>query len=96
MDSIHQALQHWNVLEETSLQLVHTSSNDIRNVNKGNHQPSKEQASSCVNKDGMKHAKHYISEQKNILVREKTMVTNVTESIKTEVDLAMAHQQNMR
>ena len=72
--------------------LISFHSNDIRRVNKGIHQPSKEQASSCTNKDGKKHAKHYIPEQKKIFVREKTMATDVTEiNQKTEMDLGMAH-----
>ncbi len=50
---------------ETSLQLMRTSSNDIRRGNMGTHHPSKEQASSRTNKDGKKYAKHHIPGQKN-------------------------------
>ena len=40
------------MLEETSLQLMRTSSNDIRRGNMGTHRPNKEQVSSRNSKDG--------------------------------------------
>ena len=46
------------MLEETSLQLMRTSSNDIRRGNMGAHHPSKEQASSRTNKDGKEYVKY--------------------------------------
>ena len=51
----------WNVLEETSLQLMPISSSDIKRGNMGTHQPSKEQASSNTNKDGKGYVKHHIN-----------------------------------
>ena len=59
--------------KETSLQLMRTSSNDIQRGNK-------EQTSSRTNTDGKVYVKHHIPGQKtNILVREKT---NVTEQVR--------------
>ncbi len=52
------------MLEETSLQLMRTSSNDIRRGNMGTHHPSKEQASSHTNKDGKEYAKRHTPGQK--------------------------------
>ena len=52
------------MLEETSLQLMRTSSNDIRRGNKGAHNPYKEHASSRTNKDGKVYGKHHIPGQK--------------------------------
>ncbi|KAK2145786.1 hypothetical protein NP493_3855g00002 [Ridgeia piscesae] len=43
------------MLEETNLQLMCTSSNDIRRRNMGTNHPCKEQASSRANKDGKRH-----------------------------------------
>ena len=64
MVSIRQApRQHWNMLEETSLQLMRTSSNDIRRGNMGTHHPSKEQASSRTNKDEKEYVKYHITGQ---------------------------------
>ena len=55
------------MLEETSLQLKRSSSNDIRRGNIDIHHPSKEQASSRINKDGKgkEYVKHHIPGQKN-------------------------------
>ena len=41
--------------EETSLQLMRISINDIRRVNIDTHQPSKEQANGRIKKDGKKY-----------------------------------------
>ena len=76
MNSIRQAPRHLqgeylNMVEETSLQHMRTSSYDIRRGNMGTHQPSNEQASSRAHKDGKECAKHHIPGQKN-----KPMVTN--------------------
>jgi len=49
------------MFEETSLQVMRTSSNDIWRGNKGSHQPSKEQVRSRTNKDGKEYVKHRIS-----------------------------------
>ena len=70
LDSIRQAARHlqgqyWNMLEETSLQLMRTSSNDIRRGNMGTRHPSKDQTSSRTNKYGKEYAKNHIPEQKN-------------------------------
>jgi len=46
------------MLEETSLQLMHTSSNDIRRGDMGT-QPNKEQGSSRTSKDGKEYGKHH-------------------------------------
>ena len=43
---------------------MHTSSNDIRRRNMDTHHPSKEQVSSCTNKDGKEYVKHHIAGQK--------------------------------
>jgi len=40
-----------HLLEETSLQIMRTSSNDTWHINMGPHQPGKEQEGSCTNKD---------------------------------------------
>ena len=69
MDSIRQTpweLQwyHWNLLEEISIQLMRTSSNDIRRGNMGTRQSSKDQASNRTNKYGNEYAKHHINGQK--------------------------------
>ena len=53
------------MLELTSLQLMRTSSNDIRRGNMGTHRPSKEQASSRTNKDGKEYVNHHTQAQKN-------------------------------
>ena len=70
VDSIRQAARHlqgqyWNMLEETSLQLMRTSSNDIRRGNMGTRHPSTDQTSSRTNKYGKEYAKNHIPEQKN-------------------------------
>ena len=86
------------MLEETILQLVRTSSNDIRRGNMGIHHPSKEQASSHTNKDGKEYVKHHIPGQKNKHLskrKDKGHRRNWT-SHKTEVDLSRARQQNTR
>ena len=74
------------MLEETSLQLMRTSSNDIRCGYMGTHHPCKEQASSRTNKDGKAYyinVKHHIQGQKtNIWIREKTKVTDAIEQIR--------------
>ena len=44
---------------------MRTSSNDIRRGNVCTHQPSKEQASSCTNKDGKEYVKDHIPREKN-------------------------------
>ena len=53
------------MLEETNLQLMRASSNDIRRGNIGILQLSKEQASSLTNTDEKKYVKYHISGQKN-------------------------------
>ena len=54
------------MLEETSLQLMRTSSIDLRRENNmGIHNPSKEQASSNTNKDRKEYAKHHIPGHEN-------------------------------
>ena len=70
MGSIREAPRHlqgynWNMLEETNLQLMRTSNNDIRCGNMDTHHPSKEQASCRTNKDGKEYVKHHIPGQKN-------------------------------
>ncbi len=71
------------MLEEISLQLMRTSSNDIRHGNIGTHQPRKEQASSRTSKDGKNYVTQHIPGQKNKhLVREKTKVTDVNEQVR--------------
>ena len=68
------------MLEETNLQLMCTSSNDVRHRNMGTHHPSKEEASSSTNKDG----KEYVFLSRcltNIWVWEKTTVTDVIEKV---------------
>ena len=51
--------------------------------NMGTHHPSKEQASSRTNKDGMEYVKHHLPGQKtNIWVRKKTKVTHVIEQVR--------------
>jgi len=51
------------MLEDTSLQLKRTSSNDIWRGNMGTHHPSKEQATSRTNKDGKEYVKHPIPDR---------------------------------
>ena len=53
-----------DLLEETSQQLVSSSSNDKRRGNMDTHHPSREQASSRTNKDGKDYVKHHIPGQK--------------------------------
>ena len=71
MDSIRQAPRHiqglhWDMLEEISLHVLHTTSNAIRHRNTGNYLPNKEQGSSRTNKDGKEYVKHHILGEKNI------------------------------
>ncbi|KAK2183656.1 hypothetical protein NP493_301g03000 [Ridgeia piscesae] len=58
-------MKNWSMLEETSLQLMPTSSKSIRRGNMVTPHPSKEQASSRTNKDGKEYVKHHIPEQNN-------------------------------
>jgi len=71
------------MLEETSLQFMRTSSNDIRRGNMGTYHSSKEQSSSRTNKDGKEYVKHHILDRNiNTWVREKTKVTDVSEQVR--------------
>ena len=63
------------MLEETSLQLIRTSSHDIQRGNVGTHQPRKEQARSRTNKDGKEYVIHHIPGQKN--KQDKRMIKHV-------------------
>ena len=82
------------MLEEKSLQLMRTSSNDIRRGNMGIHHSSKEQASNRTNKDGKEYTKHYISGQKNKHLGKKKDKGHRRDwtSQKTVVDLGRALQ----
>ena len=85
MCSIRQAPRHlqgyyWNVLEDTGLQLMHTSSNDIRRGNIGTHHPCKEQASCCTSTNGKKYVKR--NRKTNIWIIEPTKVTDVIEQVR--------------
>ena len=88
MDIIRQAPrhlqgQHYNMLDETHLQLMRTSSNDMPRGNMGTHHPCKEQSSSRINKDGKEYVKHNIpGTEKSIWVREKTNVRDEFERVK--------------
>ena len=87
------------MLEKTSLQLVHTSSNDIRRRNMGTHQASKERPSSCTKKDGKdQYVKHHILGQKYKHLGKRKDNGHRPDQIsqKTEVDLGRARQQDTR
>ena len=71
------------MLEETSLQLMRTSSNNIRRGHMSTHHPSKDQASSRTYKYGKEYVKHHIPGQKtNTWVRKKTKLTDVIEKVR--------------
>ena len=71
------------MLDETGLELMRTSSNDIRRGNMGTHHPSKEQASSRTNKVGKEYVQHHIPEQKNKhLGLRKTKITDEIEQVR--------------
>ncbi len=70
---------HWNMFEETSIQLIQRTSPMKSGAETC---PSKEQASSRTSKDGKEYAKHHIPEQKKIRVREKTKITDVNEQVR--------------
>ena len=70
--------QHWNMLEETNQQHMHTSSNDIRHRNVVTHHPCKEQTAAAQTKMERSMLKiTYRDRKTNIWVREKTKVTVV-------------------
>ena len=63
--------------------VLHTSGSDIRHGNMGTHHPSKEQASSCTNKDGKSTLNIIYRDRKiNIWVREKIKVTDLIEQVR--------------
>ena len=84
------------MLEETSLHLMRTSSNDTRRGNMSIYHPSKEQAGSCTNKDGKEYVKHHIPGQKNKHLGKKQDKCHSSDwtTQKTEVDLGRARQQD--
>ena len=86
------------MLEETILQLMRTSSNDIRHGNMGTHHPSKEQASRRTQKDGKECVKYDMPWQKNkhLGKRKDTGHRRDGTSQKTVVDLGRARQQDTR
>ena len=85
------------MFEETSVQLMRTSSNDIRRGNMGTHQPSKEQASSCTKKDGKEYVKHHIPGQKNKHLGKRKDKGDRRDWISQRTDMHLGRaQQNMR
>ena len=81
------------MVEETSLQRMRTSINNIRRGDMGTHHPSKEQASSRTNTDGKECVKHHIQVQKtNIWVIEK--VTDMMEQERSRKSTWAGHVNN--
>ena len=72
------------MLEETYLQLLRTSSNDIRRRNKGTHHSCKEQSSSRTNNKWKMLNITYQDRKTNIWVKEKTKVTDVIDGSETQ------------
>ena len=89
MDNICQApldiqREHLNMLEETSLQLMRTSSKDIHRGNMGTYPPCKEQASS--HKTKMERSMlniTYRDRKTNICIRKKTKATDLIEQVRS-------------
>ena len=71
------------MLEETNLQLMHTSSNDIRRENLGTHHPCKEQASSRKTKMERRMLNITYRDRKNNHLG-KTKVTDVTGHVRRQ------------
>ena len=71
------------MLEETNLQLMHTSSNDIRRGHIGSHYPCKEQIAATQTKIERSMLNITYRDRKTITwVREKTKVTDVIEQVR--------------
>jgi len=70
-------------IEQTSLQLMRTSSNGIWCGHMDIHQPTKEQVSSRTHDDGKEYGRHHKPGQKDIIwVLEKIKVTDATEQVR--------------
>ncbi|KAK2163827.1 hypothetical protein NP493_1448g00020 [Ridgeia piscesae] len=82
MNNIRKAPRHRDLLEETSLQLMRISINDIRRGNMGTHHPCNAQASSCTKMKRRMLNITYRERKTNIWVREKTKVTDVIEQVR--------------
>ena len=84
------------MLGATCLQLMGTSSNDIRRGNIETHHPSKEQASNRTNKDRKEYVKHHIPGQKNKHLGKRKDKAKCHIRQKMEVDPGRVRQEDRR